>query len=240
MKNSLACALCDSKDAVLCICKEAAFCEPGCRAKCLRVHNLLCVEMNRWGFATPRPDDKSYIGIYFPVDGTGPELYWSKNRFKIQKNETTGLVEEIDLLSVDDDEVTSGEVQINCNVATKNELPVPLILSVRDARGCDGSQVNLSILEMTRGDQRGVWAGPAILFCQNEHISIADLTYFSSFLKTFRDKAGSLKHALRVGELAHVQLERPGLFAEVKEMAKIRKEARDTASGPSASPEFED
>ncbi|KAH7317864.1 hypothetical protein BKA65DRAFT_570398 [Rhexocercosporidium sp. MPI-PUGE-AT-0058] len=237
--NKLTCALCDSEDAVPCTCKSAAFCQASCEAECKRVHNLLCEKLNRWGWETPRPAEDCFIGIYYPVDGTEPELYWSRGRLKVQKSETTGMLEEIDLLSVDEDEVISGDVEINCNVATKSAIPVPLNFVVRDTRGIDGSQVNLSILETTRGDQRGLWAGPAVLFCHNEHVSLADLTYFTNFIKMFRDKEGSLKHALRVGQLSHVEITRPDLFNAVKEMAGIRKEARDAASGPSASPELE-
>ncbi|CZT53353.1 uncharacterized protein RSE6_14850 [Rhynchosporium secalis] len=229
----LTCALCDSEDAVLCtLCKDTAFCARGCNVTGERIHKLLCPEIERWGQSTARPTEDSYIGILFPENGTSPEFYWSQGRYKLHTNEITGLVERIDLLSVNGKEVTSGDIEIACNLATKNEIPIPFIFSMRDRRVSDGSSVNLSILEMTRGDQRGVWAGPAVIYCRNEHVCLADLTFFTTFLEFYRDKAGSLKHAIRVGELSHVESGRPQLFNEVRQFAQVRKQARKVLAAP--------
>lgn len=247
--NTLVCEICGSRAGIICTdCEDACFCEGSCRAKGERIHNLVCTELEKWGYATPRPDEQSYIAISLPVDGTGPEFYWSKGRYKVQTNETTRVVEKIDLLSVNGDEVMSGNVEITHNLATKKKLPHPFTFSMRDRRGIDGSTVNLSILEMTRGDQRGLWAGPAVLHRNKEHISLSDLTYFATFLDTFKDEAGLLKHALRVDGLRDVEMTRPGIFNEVKEsarsrkemararkeMARVEKEARDLAAAAEA------
>ncbi|PVH77785.1 hypothetical protein DL98DRAFT_534545 [Cadophora sp. DSE1049] len=238
--NSDTCALCDNKEAKLCsTCEDTAFCAEGCQAEGERIHKILCAAKGEWRRSTPRPDEDSFIAIYFPVDGTGPEFYWSNHRLMVQTNETTGLVEKSDLLSIDNDEVTSRDTEITHNLATKNKLSNPLTITVRDYRGGDGSTVNLSILEMTQGDQRGLWAGPAVLYRWQDHISNTDLAYFAAFLKTAKDTAGSLKHALRINELDHVEKTRPELFKVVKEKIAAGKEARKAANATAENSEFE-
>ena len=83
---------------------------------------------------------------------------------------------------------------------------------------------------MTQGDQRGLWAGPAVLHRWQDHISTADLTYFATFLKSAKDKTGSLKHALQVNDLEHVQKTRPELFRAVTEKIAAGKEERKAAN----------
>ncbi|KAK0111658.1 hypothetical protein ONS95_002003 [Cadophora gregata] len=233
--SSMPCALCDSKEATLCpTCEDAAFCTKHCQAEGEWIHKFLCAIKDEWGRSNPRPNEDSYIAIYFPVDGTGPEFYWSNHRLKVQKNELTGTLERSDLLSVDSDEVNSGNIEITHNLVTKNKLPYPLTFTLRDCRGVDGSTVNLSILEMTQGDQRGLWAGPAVLYRFKDHISIADLTYFATCLKTFKDPAGSLNHAFQLNKLENVEKSRPELFAAVKGKVAAKMYARKVAN---ASPE---
>ncbi|KAH7386478.1 hypothetical protein BKA64DRAFT_759175 [Cadophora sp. MPI-SDFR-AT-0126] len=228
--NTMPCAVCDSKEAQICAtCEDAAFCTKDCQAKGERIHKLLCAIKEEWGDSNPRPDEDSYIALYFPVDGTGPQFYWSNHRLKVQTNDTTGVIEKVDLLSIDNDEVTSGDIEITHNFSTRNKLPHPLTFTVRDCRGTDGSTANLSILELTQGDQCGFWAGPAVLYRWQDHISNADLTYFAAFLKTYKDTAGSLKHALRANELEHVEDSRPELFNTIKENIAAAKDERKCA-----------
>jgi len=238
--ESMPCALCDSKEALMCsTCEEAAFCIKDCQAEGERIHKILCRIKEQYVHSNPQPNDSSYLALYFPIDGTGPEFYWSNHRLKVHTNEATGQIAKMDLLSVDGEEVTSGNIDITHNLATKNRLAKPLTFTLRDCRGTDGSKANLSILEMTQGDQRGLWAGPAVLYRWQDHISTADLTYFATFLKTAKDKACSLKHALRVNELEDVEKSRPDLFTAVKEKIAAGKKERKGANAAEENNEVE-
>lgn len=200
----LQCSMCNRDGTKVCSgCQSSRYCSTECREADWSNHKLLCGSFK--DFATP-PEKDMKRAILFPAELQTPKFIW------VHCNRVVDGFEKVDLQALLGEEDTDFSRQlVQTNVVRTRDLKHSIEVVARDEFLKDGSTVNKSIMEATKGLMAYDWRGPVLAFGKKgfgpdppyyDNLDMTDFRdvadYFSSYgdetvLKKARQRSGKVK-----------------------------------------------
>ncbi|KAK0111867.1 hypothetical protein ONS96_001135 [Cadophora gregata f. sp. sojae] len=209
-------------------CHSADYCSGRCENNDLPSHQVLCGEITDFISSHPKPSAKCVLALYFPIlplqqKGCTPEFIWFDGKNKVANDQVTGAISYVDCLADDDHKNPNGKgFEIFANYVKKFDFEHTVILYMRHAFRFDGSRVNLSLVETTKGQLSSPWGGPLVVYCRrglsmdsnrvDREITLSDFRTFLDFCKVYGEGSGSM---LKENMLLELEITNAKLFWSV-------------------------
>ncbi|KAG4411998.1 hypothetical protein IFR04_014865 [Cadophora malorum] len=168
------CCVCGKPSTKQCsTCRSADYCSPRCESNDLDSHRLLCRAFLNFTSAYPKPATNCVLALYFPIlpfqtRGRAPVFIWFDGTNKVNKDRASGTITRVNCLADEKNNNPSAEgFEIFANYVKKFQFGHTIILQMRSAFRFDGSRVNLSLIETTKGKLSEPWGGPLVVSCRN-------------------------------------------------------------------------
>ncbi|KAH7386477.1 hypothetical protein BKA64DRAFT_646032 [Cadophora sp. MPI-SDFR-AT-0126] len=223
------CCVCGKPSTKQCsTCSSADYCSSRCESRDLPSHQLLCRDFLDFTSSNPKPSTNCVLALYFPslpflTRGRAPDFIWFDGKNKVTRNPTTGTITYTNCLS--DGSHVDPEAkgfEIFANYVKRFPLRHTVILHMRHAFRFDGSRVNVSLLETTKGELSTPWGGPLVVYCRNglsmdsdrvdRDFTLSDFRTFLDFCKGYGAGPGSM---LKENMLFELEVTNANLFRSV-------------------------
>ncbi|KAG4432085.1 hypothetical protein IFR05_012439 [Cadophora sp. M221] len=221
-------------------CKYADYCSRRCEGNDLASHKLLYNSIVEFKVASPRPSNKCFLALYFQIlllhtKGRAPEFIWFDGKNKVTKDEATGAIEyAVCLANHTNANPKAKGIDIFFNYVNKSELGHTIVRHIRHAFRFDGSRMNLSLLETTKGNLGRPWGGPLVVYSRhglnveasgvNRDITLSDFRTFLDFCTAYGSDSSGPGEMLKENMMFGLETTNPDLFSSI-----LRKNSGGTA-----------
>lgn len=153
------CSMCNKTTSQRCKnCSCSLYCSSECQKTDWPVHKILCSQFK--DFSAP-PNELSRRGIFFPEGEKRPKFVWANCPW-VEENEGDPGYEDDDSKKYIGDSFT-GRVFVQINKIRARKLLNTVVVIHREAGMIDGSGINHSVIEATKGVAPYPWPGPILV-----------------------------------------------------------------------------